>query len=160
MVWFHSCSHFRTPFILSWTVNFWFESQRTRWMDKWTRHLDKRHSIPSQNCYWQCPSLPLQCSHNIPSVLHVKKVFKIPKIPAFKSLVLIITCKNFQLLYQSTLRHLFREKKQSGSISGTMDFFISSHPQLGGYDKFRLHYNHQASSRDRPWLFHHSSWHT
>ena len=56
---------------------------------------------------------------------------------------------SFQLLYQPTLRHLFREKKQSGSISGTMDFFISSHPQLSDYDKFRLQYHHQASSRDR-----------
>ena len=57
---------------------------------------------------------------------------------------------SFQLLYQPTLWHIFREKKQSGGISRTMDFFISSHPQLGGYDKFRLQYNHQASSRDRP----------
>ena len=87
MVWFHSCSYFCTPFILSWFVNFWFESQKPRWMDWKKRHLDKRSSISGRHCYWQCPSFPLQYRHNIPSVLHVKKVFKIPEIPVFKSLV-------------------------------------------------------------------------
>ena len=66
-----------------------------------------------------------------------------PSDPKLSTCTTIITCQIFQLLYQPTLRHLFREKKQSGSISGTMDFLISSHPQLGGYDKFRLWHNNQ-----------------